>query len=90
MTVVMRKPLEGTSVLVEQITRGGWSIAGTPVKLTAQVEATIGLGTNTSDEKARFLAEMMKLLRDVLGPQLRDETYITIHEFNHDSYGEGD
>ena len=30
MTSVMRKPLEGTAVLVEQINQGGWSIAGKP------------------------------------------------------------
>jgi len=89
MTSVMRKPIEGTSVLVEQIGRGGWSIAGTAVSIGAQVEATIGLGTNTPDEKARFMSEMMNLLRDVLGQELRDETYITFHEFNHESYGRG-
>jgi len=30
MTSVMRKPIEGTSVLVEQIGRGGWTVAGAP------------------------------------------------------------
>jgi len=89
MTSVMRKPIEETSVLVEQIGRGGWTVAGAPVSVGAQVEATIGLGTNTPDEKARFMSEMMNLLRDVLGRDLRDETYITLHEFNHESYGRG-
>jgi len=69
--------------------RGGWSIAGTAVSIGARVEATIGLGTNTPDEKARFMSEMMNLLRDVLGQEPRDETYITFHEFNHESYGRG-
>lgn len=89
MTSVMRKPLEGTSVLVEQINQGGWSIAGKPVTTAAHVEATIGSATNTADEKSRFMAEMMQLLRAVLGSELREETYITFHEFNHDSYGRG-
>jgi 4-oxalocrotonate tautomerase len=89
MTSVMRKPLEGTAVLVEQINQGGWSIAGTPVRVAAQVEATIGLGTNTPHEKGRFMTEMMQLLRAVLGAELREETYITFHEFDHDSYGRG-
>jgi len=35
------------------------------------------------------MSEMMNLLRDVLGRDLRDETYITLHEFNHESYGRG-
>ena len=89
MTSVMRKPLEGTSVLVEQINQGGWSIAGSPVHVAAQVEATIGLGTNTPEEKAQFIKDMMQLLRAVLGRDLRDETYITFHEFDHGSYGRG-
>jgi len=88
MTSVMRKPLEGTSVLVEQV-QGGWSIAGAPVQVGAQVDATIGSATNTVEEKAQFITKMMQLLRDVLGPELRDETYIAFHEFNHDSYGRG-
>jgi len=89
MTSVMRKPLEGTSVLVERVSQGGWSIAGTPVDVAAQVDATIGLGTNTPDEKARFMAEMMELLRAVLGRELREETYVTFHEVDHGSYGRG-
>jgi 4-oxalocrotonate tautomerase len=56
MTSVMRKPLQGTAVLVEQINHGGWSIAGMPVQVAAHVEATIGLGTNTPEEKAQFMA----------------------------------
>jgi 4-oxalocrotonate tautomerase len=89
MTSVMRKPLEGTAVLIEQINQGGWSIAGEPVHVAAQVESTIGLGTNTAEEKVRFMREMMGLLRAVLGEELREETYITFHEFDHSSYGRG-
>jgi 4-oxalocrotonate tautomerase len=89
MVTVMRKPIEGTAVLVEQVNQGGWSIAGASVKVAAQVEATIGLGTNTPEEKARFMAEMMRLLKAVIGQELRDETYITFHQFDHDSYGRG-
>jgi 4-oxalocrotonate tautomerase len=89
MTGTMRKPIEGTSVLVEQIHQGGWSIARAQVPIAAQVEVTIGLGTNTPDEKARFMTELMALLRTVLGREVREETYITIREFSHDSYGRG-
>jgi phenylpyruvate tautomerase PptA (4-oxalocrotonate tautomerase family) len=89
MTGTMRKPIEGTSVLVEQIHQGGWSIARAQVPIAAQVEVTIGLDTNTPDEKARFMTEMMALLRTVLGREVREETYITIREFRHDSYGRG-
>jgi 4-oxalocrotonate tautomerase len=89
MTGTMRKPIEGTSVLVEQIHQGGWSIARAQVPIAAQVEVTIGLGTNTPNEKARFMTEMTALLRTVLGREVREETYITSREFSHDSYGRG-
>ena len=89
MTTVMRKPLVGTAVLVEQVAAGGWTIAGKKVDVAAQVEATIGAGTNTPEEKAQYIAETMKLLRETIGPQLKDETYISLLEFDHHSYGRG-
>ncbi len=89
MVRVMRKPLGGISVLVEAIERGGWSIAGEKISVGAHVESTIGIDTNTSEEKSTFMSEMMAMLKSVLGPSLNDETYISFHEFSHDSYGRG-
>lgn len=90
MVTVMRKPVAGVAVLVEHLARdAGWTIAGMPVSLAAEVDVIIGAGTNTSAEKTRFSAEMMALLRAVLGPELREETYIVLHELPHDSYGRG-
>ena len=85
---VMRKPIEGTAVLVERVS-GGWSIAGRPVAVAAQVDITIGADTNTADEKARFMAEMWQLLWTALGPELREESYIVFHEIDPRSYGRG-
>jgi 4-oxalocrotonate tautomerase len=76
-------------VLVEQVTHGGWSIAGLPVGIAAHVEATVAQGTNTPDEKARFIAETWTLLRSALGPELREETYIVVHEIDTKAYGRG-
>jgi phenylpyruvate tautomerase PptA (4-oxalocrotonate tautomerase family) len=89
MAGVMRKPLGGIAVLVEQVREGSWSIAGKAVDEAANVEAMIGLNTNTPEEKALFMKEMMQLLRSVLGAGLREETYILLQEFEHDSYGRG-
>jgi 4-oxalocrotonate tautomerase len=89
MMSIMRKPRQGTAVVIEQLERAVWSIAGAPVALAAHVEAVIGTGTNTADEKARFMAAMMELLRRVLGPELREETYIVFHEFDAHNYGRG-
>ena len=89
MVSVMRKPVEGVAVLVEQAAHGSWSIAGPLVGVAAHVDATIGLGTNTSDEKAQFIAEMWTVLRSALGPELQEETYIVFHEIDTRAYGRG-
>jgi len=89
MVSVMRKPIEGVAVLVEQVVQSAWSIAGRPTGVAAHVEATVAEGTNTPDEKARFIAEMWTLLRSALGPELREETYIACHEMDTMAYGRG-
>jgi phenylpyruvate tautomerase PptA (4-oxalocrotonate tautomerase family) len=89
MTSIMRKPLQGTAVLVESVAPASWSIAGRLVDVAAHVDVIIGRGTNTSDEKTRFMADMMAALRTILGPKLRDETYLVLHEVDHASYGRG-
>jgi 4-oxalocrotonate tautomerase len=89
MATVMRKPLVGIAVLVEEVRFGGWSIAGIPATVAAQVEATIGAGQNTPEEKANFIAKMMKVLKEVLGNELGESTYISFLEFPFDSYGRG-
>ena len=89
MVSVMRKPVEGIAALVEQVSDGAWSIAGRPMGVAAHVEATVAQDTNTPDEKARFIAEMWALLRSALGPELREETYIVVHEIDTRAYGRG-
>jgi 4-oxalocrotonate tautomerase len=89
MATVMRKPMVGLAVLVEHLASAGWSIAGDSVPVAAHVDAIIGQGTNTTGEKARFMADMWKLLRSVLGPELREESYIVLHEMDTRSYGRG-
>jgi phenylpyruvate tautomerase PptA (4-oxalocrotonate tautomerase family) len=66
-----------------------WSIADNAVALAAHIEVVIGRGTNTAAEKTIFVTEMMQLLRDVLGPELPDETYVVVHEIDRESYGRG-
>lgn len=88
MTSIMRKKVDGTAVLVEHV-RGGWSIGGRPASAAAQVDVTIGAGTNGVDEKATLMAAMWRLLGAVLGPQLHEATYIVVHEIDIGAYGRG-
>lgn len=85
----MRKPLEGVAILVDHVARGAWRIAGRDVAIAAEVDAIIGVDSNTTQEKADFMAGMMTLLRETLGPGLDEETYIVIHEMPRSSYGRG-
>jgi 4-oxalocrotonate tautomerase len=62
------------------------------IRITVMAPAltpAIGAGTNTADEKARFLDEMWRLLWTVLGRELRPESYIVFHEIDPRSYGRG-
>ena len=87
MTDILHKvgPLVG--VLVEEVPLAGWSVGAAPVACAAQVDAIISAETNTAEEKGRFIAEASRLLKDVLGPQLAEVSYVVIHEVPKDSWG---
>jgi 4-oxalocrotonate tautomerase len=89
MTDILHKvgPLVG--VLVEEVPLAGWSVGAAPVACAAQVDAIISAETNTAEEKGRFIAEASRLLKDVLGSQLADVSYVVIHEVPKDSWGYG-
>ncbi len=78
-------PLVG--VLVEQVPLVAWSVGAEPVAAAAQVDAVISAGTNTPEEKSRFIAETNQLLKSVLGSGLADVSYVVIHEVPKDSWG---
>jgi 4-oxalocrotonate tautomerase len=89
MAEVLGKVPSLTAVLVEQVPAAGWSVGGEPVALAAQVDAIISAGTNTPEQKARFVAEANALMRSVLGAELPDVTYVVIHDVPKDSWGYG-
>jgi 4-oxalocrotonate tautomerase len=78
-----------TAVLVDQVDLSGWSIDAEPVSRAAQVDAIVSTGTNTPEQKARFISEANSLLRDVLGADLPNVTYVAIHDVPKDSWGYG-
>jgi 4-oxalocrotonate tautomerase len=87
MASVLGKNAALTSVLVEQPTIAAWAVNGTPARVAAHVDATITAGTNSPEEKARFIARTMRLLRTVLGAELSPATYIVIAEVPAHSWG---
>jgi 4-oxalocrotonate tautomerase len=76
-----------TSVLVEQPSVAGWAIGGSTARVAVHVDATITAGTNSPDEKARFIEQTMKLLKHVFGGELNPATYVVIAEVPAQSWG---
>jgi 4-oxalocrotonate tautomerase len=87
MASVLGKRADLTSVLVEQPAAADWAIGGTAVKVAVHVEATITAGTNSPEQKARFIEQTMKLLKSVVGPGLHPATYVVVTEVPADSWG---
>lgn len=87
MASVLNKKAPLTAVLVEQVSVAGWSVGAEPVPRAAQVDAIISAGTNTPEQKARFIAGMNSLLRKVFGSDLPNVTYVVIHEVPQDNWG---
>lgn len=86
---VLHKKAPDTAVLVEQVNVTGWTIGAEPVSRAAQVDAIVSAGTNTPEQKERFIAKVNSLLREVLGSDLPNVTYVVIHEVPKDSWGYG-
>lgn len=89
MAEVLRKKGPLTAVLVEQVPLAGWSVGGEPVARAAQVDAYVSAGTNTPEEKTRFLEAVYALLRNVLGPALPETSYVIVHDIPMNSWGYG-
>ena len=87
MTEVMRTKRELTAVLVEQVDAAWWTVGAVPIRAAAHLDVKVTAGTNTPDEKRHFLAEVMRLLRSVIGPPLNPVCYVVVHEVSGDAWG---
>lgn len=85
----LNKVGELTAVSVERVEPAMWSIGAQPQALAAHVDAIVSAGTNTEEQKARFIAEADALLRRVLGEALPLVCYVVIHTVAKDAWGYG-
>jgi len=89
---VLRKDPKVTAVAVEYLPRRHWFVAGRSTEELGRaaffVEVRVTDGTNTKDEKARFVAEAFQALRDALG-EVDEESYVHVNEVRGDAYGYG-
>ncbi len=79
-----------TAVMVQDLPSAQWLIGGTPVERpTAFLEISITQGTNTPQEKARFVAAAHAELRRQLagGGALEEASYVTVRELPADDWG---
>jgi 4-oxalocrotonate tautomerase len=87
MHTIMRKRREVTAVLVEEVDLTGWAVGGEPLSVAAHVEANVTLGTNTAEEKEKFIQAMDAVLKETLGHDLSAATYIIVREVVADAWG---
>ena len=87
MADVMHKKHELTAVVVEQVDASRWTVGAAPVRAAAHLDVKVTAGTNTADEKRRFVAEVVQLFRAVVGPALNPVCYVVVHEIAADAWG---
>jgi 4-oxalocrotonate tautomerase len=88
MADIMRKDPDLTAVLVEQVPASGWSIGARSVDVAAHLEVKVTAGTNTADEKERFIAAATRLLHQTV-EELPIVTYVVVDEVPGDAWGYG-
>ena len=89
MAEVMHKKPELTAVLVEQLDAARWTVGAAPVRAAAHLDVKVTAGTNTPDDKRRFVSEAVRFLRRVIGPTLNPVCYVVVHEVAADAWGYG-
>ncbi|MFE5995210.1 4-oxalocrotonate tautomerase family protein [Streptomyces sp. NPDC056453] len=84
----LNKPLERTTVHVNLVAADRYYVGGEPVSEAtgAHVEVSITMGTNSADEKARFISQTYELLSSTLG-LLPPVAGVALYEMHPESYG---
>jgi 4-oxalocrotonate tautomerase len=81
-----------TSIAVDFVPPRFWFVAGKSAQDHAKsvffVDTRITEGTNSKDEKARYVAATFAAMRRLLG-DVHEESYVHVHEARADGYGYG-
>lgn len=89
---LLHKRPEVTAVVIDDLPRARWCVGGRTVAGTAALlEIGITAGTNTEDEKARFIAAAFDELQRQLAPDGGFEvaSYVTVRELPATDWGYG-
>jgi 4-oxalocrotonate tautomerase len=91
-TTLLGKRREVTAVVVEPLPAGQWFVDGRiPSRPTALLAIDITAGTNSADEKARFVAAAFAELQRQLAPHegLEAASYVQVRELAATDWGYG-
>lgn len=83
---------EVTAVMIEELPAGQWWVAGKAVSAaTAWLEISITAGTNTTGQKAAFIAAAFEALEEQLGQgrALEPASYVIVRELSAGDWGYG-
>jgi len=89
---VLGKDPRVTAIAVDYLPRRHWFVGGRSAEELGRaaffLDVRISDGTNTKDEKARYVAETFAALERLLGP-LHPESYVHVNDVRADAYGYG-
>lgn len=89
-TDILHKKRELTSISVEGIAAEQWFVGGAAVAAqgvnTFYLEIRVTEGTNTKDEKARYVRAVFEAMQSILGA-LHPASYVVIKEVRADAWG---
>jgi 4-oxalocrotonate tautomerase len=89
---VLKKKRELTAVAIEYLAPDQWLIGGEALveraETTICLEVIVTEGTNTTDDKAAYIAKVFAALESKLG-RLNPASYIIIQELRSDAWGYG-
>ncbi|HYC01851.1 MAG TPA: 4-oxalocrotonate tautomerase [Azospirillaceae bacterium] len=91
-TAILGKRRELTAVVLSRVAPADWYVAGKSLAAhglsSFQLDIKVVDGTNTKDEKARFIEAMFRRMGELLGA-LHEESYVYVEEVFADAYGYG-
>lgn len=89
---LLGKRTEVTAVRIERVPSDAWFVGAEPIgsrlQSTAHLQIQITRGTNTPEQKARFIASAFDELGTLLGG-LHPASYVVVDEIDADAWGYG-
>ncbi|MCF3643359.1 tautomerase family protein [Rhizobium sp. TRM95111] len=86
---LLGKKAELTAVDIEEVPLSGWAVGTHRTKRVAHLEVLVTAGTNSPEQKERFIAAAYGLLREIFGADLHPVSYVVIRDLSADSWGYG-